>query len=72
MDRNQFEHLGNQLRDLGHRRRELAEEIFNEVREGDAISSRSLYQKLSSVSEQAITLMNKQKEMLDQELNQLT
>lgn len=71
MDRNKIEQLGNKLRDLGHRRRELAERIFNEVQEGDNQTSRELYKELSGISEKAISLMQQQKDMFDQELRNL-
>lgn len=66
MDRQELERLGNELRHLGHRRRELAEQIFNEVQDGDNQTSKQLYQELSNISEKAITLMTQQKEMFDE------
>lgn len=71
MDRTEFENLGNQLRDLGHRRRQLAEQIFTEMQEQDISSSEQLYRQLSSISEQAISLMTRQKELFDRELQKL-
>jgi hypothetical protein len=71
MDRNQLEQLGDELRGIGHRRRELAEQIFQEVQEGDNQSSKSLYQELSHISDQAIDIMTRQKEMFDQEVQKL-
>lgn len=71
MDRNKIEQLGNQLRDLGHRRRELAERIFNEVQEGDNQTSKQLYQQLSGISERSISLMQQQKDMFDHELRNM-
>lgn len=71
MDRNQLEQLGDELRGIGHRRRELAEQIFQEVQEGDNQSSKELYQELSHISDQAIDIMTRQKEMFDQEVQRL-
>lgn len=71
MDRNQLEQLGDELRGIGHRRRELAEQIFQEVQEGDNQSSKALYQELSHISDQAINIMTRQKEMFDQEVQRL-
>lgn len=69
MDRQQLEQLGDELREIGHRRRQLAEQIFQEVQEGDNQSSKELYQELSAISDEAISIMKKQKEMFDQELH---
>ncbi|AGK53777.1 hypothetical protein [Bacillus sp. 1NLA3E] len=68
MDRNQLEQLGDELREIGHRRRELAEQIFLEVQEGDNQSSKNLYQELSNISDQAINIITRQKQMFDHEL----
>lgn len=68
MNRNQLEKLGSELREIGHRRRELAEQIFNEVEERDVRSSKKLYEELSSASEKAIELMTQQKHICDQAL----
>ncbi|WP_428908553.1 hypothetical protein [Niallia sp. Krafla_26] len=57
MDRQQFEKLGEELRMMGHKRRQLAEQIFQEVNEGDNTTSKELYQELSQVSDQAIHIM---------------
>ena len=72
MDRNQLEQLGNELRGIGHRRRELAEQIFNEVEEGDSRSSKELFKELSSISEKAISLMTEQKRIFDEEVQRLS
>ena len=71
MDFNQLEQLGDELRGIGHKRRQLVEQIYQEVREGDQKSSKQLYQELSSVSEQAIGIIQHQKELFDQEINQM-
>ncbi len=59
MDRQQFEQLGEELRKMGHRRRQLAEKIFKEVKEGDDSTSKRLYEELSDVSDQAINIMTR-------------
>jgi gas vesicle protein len=71
MDRNQFEQLGEELREMGHKRRQLAEKIFQEVQEGDNQTSKALYQDLSNISNQAIEVMLRQKEMFDSEVQRL-
>jgi hypothetical protein len=68
LDRNQLEQLGDELREIGHRRRELAEQIFQEVEEGDSQSSKSLYQELSQISDQAIEIISRQKQMFDEQI----
>lgn len=68
MDRNQLERLGDKLRGIGHKRRQLAEQIFQEVKEGDSDSSKALYKELSHISDQAIEIIMQQKELFDQEL----
>ncbi|MEW9670621.1 hypothetical protein [Ammoniphilus sp. 3BR4] len=71
MDIQHLEELGEHLRSLGHRRRELVERILSEVDEGDRASSKNLYQELSQISEDAIFLMQKQKSMIDEEISKL-
>ncbi len=44
MNRQQFEQLGEELRKMGHRKRQLAEQIFQEVKEWDDSTSKHLYQ----------------------------
>lgn len=71
MDIQHLEELGEHLRSLGHRRRELVEKILSEVDEGDRSTSKNLYQELSLISEEAISLMQKQKNMIDGEISKL-
>ena len=71
MDREQLEQLGGELRAIGHKRRELAEQIFQEVQEVDNRSSKELYQELSHISDRAISIIAKQKELFDQELQRM-
>jgi gas vesicle protein len=69
MDYNQFEQLGDKLREVGHQRRELAEQVFSEVRVGEKKVSKDLFEQLSRVSDQAINIISQQKQILDQEVN---
>lgn len=71
MDQVQLEQLGDQLRRVGHRRRELVEQTYQEVKEGDEDSSRELYRELSQISDQAIQIIERQKEMFDEEVNRI-
>ncbi|MBM4763291.1 hypothetical protein [Bacillus sp. B15-48] len=71
MKRDELEQLGDELRQIGHKRRQLAEQIFSEVQEGDNQSSKSLYEELSQISDKAIEIMVRQKEMFDQEVQKL-
>ncbi|RXT01930.1 hypothetical protein [Ammoniphilus sp. CFH 90114] len=68
---NPLENIGEELRSLGHDRRELVEKILSEVDQGDRSTSLELYQQLSRVSEQAMSLMQKQKEIIDHEIKNL-
>ncbi|NLI90617.1 MAG: hypothetical protein GX434_00020 [Peptococcaceae bacterium] len=72
MDYNQFQQLGDKLREIGHQRRELAEQVFAEVREGDNRASKDLYEQLSRVSDQAINIISQQKQILDQEVKNIS
>lgn len=67
MDKQQLINLGEQLRGIGHRRRELAERVYAEASEGATLESLALYRELSDVTSQAIDLMQKQREMLEKE-----
>lgn len=71
MDRQELVNLGEQLRGIGHRRRELAERVYAEASEGDARESRELYQELAQVTTQAIELMQRQRSILEQEIRPL-
>jgi len=72
MNLSQLEKLGSELREIGHRRRELAEQIFNEVEVGHSHSSKELYKELSIISERAIELMTRQKKLFDEELQKMS
>ncbi|OIJ08854.1 hypothetical protein BKP35_17360 [Anaerobacillus arseniciselenatis] len=71
MDHKQLEQLGNELRGVGHKRRELVEQIYQEVKEGDGKSSKELYEELSTISDQAIAIMERQKQMFDEEVSKM-
>jgi hypothetical protein len=71
MDFRQIEQLGDELRSIGHRRRELVQQIYQEVNEGDQQTSIQLYQELSSVSDKAIGIMQRQKQIFDEELGKM-
>ncbi|MCT8139380.1 hypothetical protein H1D32_17715 [Anaerobacillus sp. CMMVII] len=71
MDHNQLEQLGDQLRGIGHIRRQLVEQIFQEVNEGDQHTSKELYSELSEISDQAIDIIKRQKQMFDEELKKM-
>jgi aspartate/glutamate racemase len=71
MDRNQLEQLGDELRGIGHRRHELAKRIFEEVKEGDNQSSKDLYRELISISDKAIEVITRQKEMFSDEIQKM-
>lgn len=71
MDFNQLEQLGDELRGIGHKRRQLVEKIYQEVQEGDQQSSQELYEELSSISDQAIGIIQHQKQLFDQEVSRM-
>jgi hypothetical protein len=71
MDREQLERLGDELREIGHKRRTLAEQVFQEVQEGDGQSSKELYQQLSTISDQAIDIITRQKQIFDSEVQRI-
>jgi hypothetical protein len=71
MDFNKLEQLGDELRGIGHRRRELVEKIYKEVQEGDSQTSKELYHELSRVSDQAIGIIEQQKQIVDNSVARL-
>lgn len=68
MNWEQLDELGRQLREIGHRRRKLAEQIYSEVQEGSAEESLELYRELSELSDSAIELMQHQKRLFEEEI----
>ena len=69
MNWEELDALGNQLREIGHRRRELAEKIYSEVQDGSSQASVELYKELSSLSDSAIELMKHQKKLFEEQIN---
>jgi len=71
MDRHELERLGDHLHGIGHRRRELAQRVLEEVSDGDPRRSRELYQELADVTTQAIDLMQQQRDILRKEIGRI-
>ncbi len=71
MDFSQIEQLGDDLREIGHKRRQLVEKIYQEVTEGDQQSSKALYQELSRVSDEAISIIEQQKQIFDEQVTKM-
>ncbi|MEH7075856.1 hypothetical protein [Neobacillus drentensis] len=71
MDLNQLENLGEELRSVGHRRRQIVEKIVAEVQERDVESSNDLYMELINISDQAIEIIDRQKQLIDKEVQKL-
>lgn len=67
MKREQLEELGESLRRLGHERREVVEKIIAQTENGrDGVGP--LYRELDQISERAIGLMEKQRDMIRDQL----
>jgi hypothetical protein len=71
MDLNQLENLGEELRSVGHKRRQLVEQIVEEVNERDIEASKDLYRELINISDQAIEIIDRQKQLIDDEVQKL-
>lgn len=71
MDSNQLESLGEQLREIGHKRHELAEQVFRQVNEGDIQSSKALYKELINISDEAIEIITRQKQLFNEEVQRM-
>jgi hypothetical protein len=71
MDLNQLENLGEELRSVGHKRRQLVEQIVEEVNERDIEASKDLYKELINISDQAIEIIDRQKQLIDDEVQKL-
>lgn len=71
MNFEQFDELGEELRTVGHKRRQLVEQIIQEVNEGDSHSSKELYGELKSISDHAISIIGRQKQMIDNEVQKM-
>ena len=71
MNLNQLENLGEELRSVGHKRRQLVEQIVEEVNERDVQASKDLYMELINISDQAIEIIDRQKQLIDEEVQKL-
>jgi len=71
MNLNQLENLGEELRTVGHKRRQLVEQIVEEVNERDVQASKDLYMELINISDQAIEIIDRQKQLIDEEVQKL-
>lgn len=67
MEHRQLEELGENLRRLGHQRRETVERIVAAAEAGPGDTG-ALYRELDQISERAIGLMEQQREMIREEL----
>lgn len=68
MDLEKLEQLGDELRGVGHRRRKLVEQVYQEIHEGDYQASKELYEELNKVSNKAIGIIEEQKQLFDEEI----
>lgn len=66
MEQKQLESIGENLRSLGHERRQVVEQIVEDAQAGSG-QARRLYQELDRISEQAIDLMERQRDLIRQE-----
>ncbi|WP_462411729.1 hypothetical protein [Neobacillus sp. Marseille-QA0830] len=71
MDFNKLEQLGEELRAAGHKRRQIVEQIIQEVNEGDFESTKDLYMQLTNISDQAIEIIDRQKQLIDDEMQKM-
>lgn len=68
MDHKQLEQIGDELRRLGHERREVVEQIASMAETSSPEAGRKLYGDLDEISERAISLMERQRSLLREEL----
>lgn len=68
MDHNQLEKIGEELRRLGHERREVVEQIMTSAANGES-DAKALYGDLEAISGCAIDLLEHQRTMIREELN---
>lgn len=69
MDHQKLQEIGEKLRSLGHDRREVVHEIMSDTAHGAAADARRLYQELDQISEECISLMQQQRELIADQLN---
>jgi hypothetical protein len=67
VNKNELIDLGEQLRGVGHRRRELAERVYSAASEGQHAGAGPLFDEFDHVTSQAIELMEKQRDILARE-----
>ena len=67
MDHRELEEIGENLRSLGHERREVVQQIMSSV-DGGSPEVGKLYRELDEISERAIGLMERQRNVIRQEL----
>ncbi len=63
-----LEQIGEELRRLGHERREVVEQIMSGA-EADPREARELYENLDEISGEAIALLQKQRALVREQLN---
>lgn len=68
MDHQRLEEIGEKLRSLGHDRREVVHEILADTQQGAEADARRLYQELDRISEECISLMERQRDLIAEEL----
>lgn len=68
MEHHKLEEIGERLRSLGHNRREVVHEIMADAQQGETEDARQLYQQLDSISEECISLMERQRELIAEQL----
>lgn len=69
MDHHKLGEIGEKLRSLGQDWREVVHEIMADARQGEADDARRLYQQLDRISEECISLMERQRELIAEQLN---
>jgi len=69
MDRHELDNLGEELRNLGHRRRELVMRVAKELKDDNAADAQSLCQELTDATDEAISLMQHQLESIGDEVH---
>lgn len=71
MDRSQFDRIGRELRNLGHRRRELVEAALRELEAGNREEAARHAAALAAVTMQCMELMSRQHGILEGELSRV-
>jgi len=63
-----LEHIGEELRRIGHERREVVQQIMSAA-ETDSTEARQLYEALEELSGEAIQLLQQQRALVREQLN---